>query len=99
MSAEYRFGIEEELFLADATTRGTPRRTLKAFHAAAHAALPTVERELLQAQVEIASEPTASFDGARAELGRLRESLAETGREHDILVLASGTQPMALWRH
>ncbi len=99
MSTGYRFGIEEELFLADATTRGTPRQTLKAFHAAAHAALPSVERELLQAQVEIACEPTGSVDEARGELGRLRESLAGIGREHGILVLASGTQPMARWHH
>ncbi len=99
MGTGYRFGIEEELFLADATTRGTPRRTLKPFHAAVHAALPTVERELLQAQLEIACEPTTSFDEARAALGRLREALAGIGRAHGILVLASGTQPMARWRH
>ncbi len=99
MGTGYRFGIEEELFLADATTRGTPRRTLKAFHAAVHAALPAAERELLQAQLEIACEPTTSFDEARAALGRLREALAAIGRAHGILVLASGTQPMARWRH
>lgn len=36
MSAHpYRFGIEEEYFLADAETRGTPRRSVKPFHQAA----------------------------------------------------------------
>ena len=36
MDARYRFGIEEEYFLADAATRGTPRRT-KPFHDAVRA--------------------------------------------------------------
>jgi len=53
MDASYQFGIEEEYFLADAATRGTPRRSVAAFHAAARARLPTVERELLQSQVEV----------------------------------------------
>ncbi len=36
MHASYRFGIEEEYFLADAATCGTSqRRPVKAFHAAA----------------------------------------------------------------
>ncbi len=53
MDTAYRFGIEEEYFLADASTRGTPRRrALEAFPAAAGAHLPRAERELLQSQVE-----------------------------------------------
>ena len=43
----YRFGIEEEYFLADSETRGTPDRPLGAFHDAAGAALPEIGRELL----------------------------------------------------
>ena len=57
MAARYRFGIEEEFFLADAATRGTPTGNLKAFHAAAKAQLPEAERELLQLQIETASSP------------------------------------------
>ena len=97
MDTSYRFGIEEEFFLADAKTRGTARRSLKAFHAAVHAALPSVERELLQAQVEIASKPTTRFAEARDMLQGLRAELATIGRRHGVLVLASGTQPTARW--
>ncbi len=96
MDARYNFGIEEEYFLADASTRSTPRRT-KAFHDAVRARVPTVERELLAAQVEVATAPTDSFSAARAQLTELRAGLAEVGREHGILVLASGTQPLARW--
>ena len=96
MDARYRFGIEEEYFLADAATRGTPRRT-KPFHDAARARLPTVERELLAAQLEVATTPTDNPAAARTQLLELRAALAETGRNHGILVLASGTQPLARW--
>lgn len=97
MDGSFKFGIEEEFFLADATTRGTPGRSLDAFHAAVNRELPEAERELLQSQVEIASPPTTSFAEARSILSGLREQLALTGRDHGILLLASGTHPLAQW--
>jgi glutamate---cysteine ligase / carboxylate-amine ligase len=97
MESRFQFGIEEELFLADAITRGTPGRSLKAFHAAVRRRLPKTERELLQSQVEIASPPTTSFGEARSFLAGMRADLAEVGRDYRILLLASGTHPLALW--
>ena len=96
MDARYRFGIEEEYFLADASTRGTPDRT-QPFHDAVRARVPTVERELLAAQVEVATKPTDKIASARAQLLELRTGLIETARKHGLLVLASGTQPLARW--
>jgi carboxylate-amine ligase len=97
MGASYQFGIEEEYFLADAVTRGTPRRRVAAFHTAAQARLPTVERELLQSQIEVSTKPSTSFESAGEALGALRAGLAEVGRDHGILVLAAGTHPVARW--
>jgi len=97
VNTTYQFGIEEEYFLADATTRGTPRRTVKAFHGAVRACLPRVERELLQSQVEVSTPPSASFAEARELLTDLRAGLAEIGQAHGILVLAAGTHPIARW--
>ena len=97
MDGSFQFGIEEEFFLADAITRGTPGGSLEAFHATVHRELSDVERELLQSQVEIASPPTTSFTEARSVLSGLREQLAAIGRNHDILLLASGTHPLAQW--
>ena len=57
MSASYRFGIEEEFFLADAATRNTPGKTAKAFDDDVHRRLPDAEREVMQSQIEIASKP------------------------------------------
>ena len=98
MDTAYRFGIEEEYFLADASTRGTPRRrALEAFHAAADAHLPRAERELLQSQVEASTPPSADFREAREVLGGLRAGLAGIAREHRLLVFAAGTHPIARW--
>jgi glutamate---cysteine ligase / carboxylate-amine ligase len=97
MDSDFQFGIEEELFLADAETRGTPGRSLTAFHDAVHRQLPKAERELLQSQIEIASPPSKSFAEARAVLAGLRNKLADVAREHGLLLLASGTHPLAMW--
>ncbi len=97
MNTSYQFGIEEEFFLADAITRGTPRRTVKAFHDTVRAELPHVDRELMQSQVEIASPPSTSFAETRAKLAGLRAQLGEIGRAHKILLLAAGTHPLARW--
>ncbi|MGU3284178.1 carboxylate-amine ligase [Methylobacterium mesophilicum] len=98
MAHAYRFGMEEEFFLADARTRGSPRARLKAFHAAVKARLDTVEREQLQCQIEIASPPTDDIEAARGHLVELRRSLSEIGSERDILTFAAGTHPTARWR-
>ncbi|MFE1602384.1 carboxylate-amine ligase [Methylobacterium sp. ID0610] len=93
----YRFGIEEEFFLADAGTCGTPGEAMAGFHAAARALLPAAERELLQSQIEIASPPSTGIAEARASLGGLRRGLAEIGRVHGLLVFGAGTHPTAAW--
>lgn len=98
MSAHpYRFGIEEEYFLADAETRGTPRRSVKPFHTEAGEKLPEIGRELLQCQVEVCTPPSTEFPAARDALQRQRQKLAAIGREHGLLVFAAGTHPIADW--
>ncbi len=93
----YRFGIEEEFFLADAATRGTPGPGVQGFHAAAKALLPAAERELLQSQIEIATPPATTPEEARSGLSALRRGLAEIGRAHGVLVFGAGTHPGAAW--
>jgi carboxylate-amine ligase len=98
VSQPYRFGIEEEYFLADAATRGTPdAAVLERFHARATSSVPRVERELLATQVEGSTPPSADFAEARQVLAGIRAGLAEAAREEGLLVLASGTHPLASW--
>jgi glutamate---cysteine ligase / carboxylate-amine ligase len=97
MHQSFQFGIEEELFLADAVTREAPGQSLADFHADVQRQHPEVERELLQSQVEIASPPSTSFAQARESLARLRAGIAEVAKNHGMLLLASGTHPLADW--
>jgi glutamate---cysteine ligase / carboxylate-amine ligase len=99
MDHSFRFGIEEGLFLADAVTREAPGHSLDDFHADVHRRHPEVERELLQSQVEIASPPSTSFTEARGFLAGLRSGIADVAKEHGMLLLASGTHPLADWDH
>ncbi len=93
----YRFGIEEEYFLADAETRGTPRRSVRPFHKEAGERLPEIGRELLQCQIEVCTPPSTDFTQARKVLRDQRQQLAEIGHEHGLIVFAAGTHPVADW--
>jgi glutamate---cysteine ligase / carboxylate-amine ligase len=99
MDHQFRFGIEEELFLADAITRQEPGQSLSDFHADVYRQYPEVERELLQSQIEIASPPLANFDEAHKFLAELRSGIAGVAQGHGMLLLASGTHPLAIWDH
>ncbi|MCJ2012702.1 carboxylate-amine ligase [Methylobacterium sp. J-076] len=91
----YGFGIEEEYFLADAQTRGTPRGDLAAFHAEAKDRLPATGRELVAAQIELCSPPLAVMDEARDNLGGQRALLAGIAAGHGLTLLSCGTHPLA----
>jgi carboxylate-amine ligase len=98
MVQEFTFGIEEEYFLSDAKRRDTARTGTKGFLAAAQAAFPDeVHPELLESQVEIATKPMETCEEARETLGRLRGGLAALAREHDLILSAVGTHPIAAW--
>ncbi|MHC2016574.1 carboxylate-amine ligase [Methylobacterium sp. CM6247] len=93
----YRFGIEEEYFLADAETRGTPRRSVKPFHTEASERLPEIGREMLQCQVEVCTPPSTEFSEAREILAGQRDALGRLARKHELMVFAAGTHPVADW--
>ncbi|KQP41951.1 carboxylate-amine ligase [Methylobacterium sp. Leaf106] len=93
----YRFGIEEEYFLADAETRGTPRRSVKPFHTEASERLPEIGREMLQCQVEVCTPPSTEFSEAREILGRQRDALGRLAKDHELLLFAAGTHPVSDW--
>ncbi|CAO4153813.1 carboxylate-amine ligase [Methylorubrum aminovorans] len=97
MTHEYRFGIEEELFLASSRTRAAPRESVSDFHRAARSRLEGVEREMLESQTEICSKPSASFDETHEALAKLRTGLCAIGREHGLKIFAAGTHPTAIW--
>lgn len=93
-----RFGIEEEYFLSDATTRNVVRKVSPAFIAAVQERFPEeAQREMLQSQIEVATPVCESMAQARESLTKLRRGLAGVALEHDMLLLACGTHPSAVW--
>jgi carboxylate-amine ligase len=95
----FQFGIEEEYFLSDSETFATPAETPDAlFQVADSYVTGRIGREFLQAQIEAATEPHLSLEGARRELLRLRQSAATAAGEYGLSILACGTHPLARWR-
>lgn len=98
MAQDFTFGIEEEYFLSDIRRRDTARAGTRGFLEAAQAAFPDeVHPELLEAQVEIATKPLSTCEEGLATLTRLRAGLGAIAREHDLLLTAAGTHPIASW--
>jgi glutamate---cysteine ligase / carboxylate-amine ligase len=96
---QFQFGIEEEYFLSDAETFEVPAETPDAlFQTADFGTSGHIEREFLQAQIEVATEPHSDVGEARRELLRLRQNAAGAAAEHGLVVLACGTHPRARWR-
>lgn len=97
-SNTYQFGIEEEYFLSDSSTKAAVGRVDPSFIAAVRAAYPVeVQREMLQCQLEVATPPLRDFVEAEAVLGSLRQGIADIACDHGLLVMASGTHPSASW--
>ena len=94
----YRFGIEEEYFISSARTRHAARRLPTKFETEIRHALPEALRpEMLQSQIEVATPPSQDFGAATELLAGYRRTLAAIGDDHDLLVMASGTHPLARW--
>ncbi len=95
MDDAYRFGIEEEYFLAEAATGRSPSGpALDAFHTAAEAELDPAEHELLKGQVEVATKPATDPDATCATLRSLRRDLAKIAAGHGLALFAAGTHPL-----
>jgi glutamate---cysteine ligase / carboxylate-amine ligase len=98
-NAEYGFGIEEEYFLADLNSFEAPAETPEAlFQELEEKTGEKTTRESLQAQLEVATAPSASVATVRDDLRQLRMTAAEAARKHGLAILASGTHPLARWR-
>ena len=95
---DYRFGLEEEYFIVDAETKAVQRRMPAAFILALKRNLgPAVKRELLQAQLEVMTQPSLVCTDAREELHGLRRTVGAVAAEHGLSFFAAGTHPTATW--
>jgi carboxylate-amine ligase len=98
MSDDYRFGIEEEYFIVDAESKAVQRKMPAAFIMALKRDLgKTVTREMLQAQLEVMTQPSDSIADTRGELQQARRIVGEVAARHELSYFAAGTHPTATW--
>jgi glutamate---cysteine ligase / carboxylate-amine ligase len=92
-------GIEEEYLLVDLETRDLVTRQDPGFMRTCQARLgEQVTHELLQSQVEVGTKVCRNVAEARADLARLRATVADTARRHGMGLVAASTHPTAAWR-
>jgi carboxylate-amine ligase len=94
----FQFGIEEEYFLCDGITLQPAMETPDTLFDRRHSRTGTsLKREMLQAQIEVASRPHTTSQNAYDELSELRQLASAAAAEHGLAILASGTHPSADW--
>jgi carboxylate-amine ligase len=98
-TAEYSFGIEEEYFLADAGSLEARHTTPDDFFEAVNWSTGgQAMREMLQAQLEVATNVHVDVRDACHELKFLRQETAKVAGQFGLAIMASGTHPTAFWR-
>lgn len=95
---DYTVGLEEEYFVSHARTYApatrVPKELAREFLQLKYGNVTT---EMLQTQIEVNTGVCTDFDQAREQLSHLRMLLHQAAGEHDYVISASGTHPMAIW--
>lgn len=98
MTNSYSFGIEEEFFVVDAQTHAVQRRMPSGFFDELKEEMgESVSVEMLQSQLEIATQPSTAVGSAYDQLRGLRHTAAGVAARHGLALMASGTHPTATW--
>jgi carboxylate-amine ligase len=95
---EFTLGIEEEYFLVDRETRDVVTEPADAMLVEYEALLGAqVSREFLRSQIEVGTRVCASINEARADLRRLRGTIASVAARYGMAPVAAATHPFARW--
>jgi glutamate---cysteine ligase / carboxylate-amine ligase len=91
-------GIEEEYLLVDPQSRNLiAEPTPELWEDAERRLGGSVMREMLRAQLEVATTPHSSMVGLANDLKHLRRTVADLTRDHGAAYIAASTHPFALW--
>lgn len=94
----FTVGIEEEYLLVDRETRDLVRDPPPELMQQAEERLSgQVSPEFMRSQIEIGTKVCTSLSEARAELERLRSSVAAVADRHGLAPIAASTHPFADW--
>jgi carboxylate-amine ligase len=99
MDLQLKFGIEEEYFITDLSTRRMAAQPPGAVIEACQAALgPCFAYEMFQGQIEVASPVFTRIPEAAQYLATVRRTLRQILEPYDLGLLSVGSHPMADWR-
>ncbi|MFN8160626.1 MAG: YbdK family carboxylate-amine ligase [Solirubrobacterales bacterium] len=91
----FTVGIEEELMLVDPGTLDLAQGIESILSDPGAGGVGEIKPELMQAVLEIATEPCPNLEEAAAQLADLRTRVREAAARHGMLLAASGTHPTA----
>ena len=95
----FTVGIEEEYLLVDLETRDLASDPPASMMAECEKLLEgQVSPELMRAQVEVGTRPFKTVREARADLARLRATVAQAAARHGLAPIAASTHPFARWQ-
>jgi carboxylate-amine ligase len=94
----FTIGIEEEYLLVDRATRDLVREPPPGLFEACQDQLEgQVTTEFLRSQIEVGTRVCHNLQDARADLARLRRTVADIAGRHGLAPIAASTHPFAAW--
>jgi glutamate---cysteine ligase / carboxylate-amine ligase len=94
----FTLGVEEEYLLVDRASKALVADPPDTIFASARRAMgPQVTREMMRSQIEVATRKHCSVAEIRADLGRLRHSIATIAKSFGVAPLAASTHPFTGW--
>ena len=99
MSADFPFtiGIEEEYQVVDPETRELRSYITQILERGQMILREQIKPEMHQSIVEVGTRPCRTVAEARAEVTRLRGTIAALADKHGLKILAAGTHPISSW--
>jgi carboxylate-amine ligase len=94
----FSIGVEEEYLLVHPETRDLETDPPEALLGACQEALgDRVSPEFMRCQIEVGTPVCATLAEARQEVSRLRRTVSDVARAHDLEIIAASTHPFATW--
>jgi carboxylate-amine ligase len=93
----FTIGIEEEYQVVDPQTRELRSYITQILERGSMILREQIKPELHQSMVEVGTHPCRTVQEARAEVVRLRGTIAALAAAHDLKIIAAGTHPISSW--
>lgn len=95
----FTIGIEEEYQVVDPQTRELRSYITQILDRGQTILREQIKPEMHQSIVEVGTHPCRTIAEARAEVTRLRGTIAGLARAHGLTIVAAGTHPISSWMH